>query len=360
MGHSLARTAFELRHRALLPRPRRIGQFPRRHQNHCRMVSAKRAFARHRNLQLRHKPRRYPRACDRALGHDSLWMARLRSSSPAPSALPGFVWWLTHYRKPAEHPKVSRAELDTHQSRSASVRSPKSPWSKIIWLSPDVGLFAGEIPHRPHLVVLSLLAAEIFRHPLSSRALTSRPAAHHRLQRVGRRQHRRRMAPRALSSSAGLSMVKARLFTMLLFACMVTPIFFASRTRFRVGRRRPSQPRRRRAPGMVRQSLHHRIRHVPQERRRRSRRHRRHGRLCRGRPLLSQRGMDPSDHSQLLVAIWNCRQRLSHRIAGASHTRTRTEEDRCPGIRVLHRKGKQGLQPLEGTRQRGRTSVNLQ
>ena len=75
-----------VRHCALLPRARRIRQLSRRHQNRRRVVSAERAFAGHRHLQLRRKHRRHPGSADRALGHAFTLDGTRPFWSPASSA----------------------------------------------------------------------------------------------------------------------------------------------------------------------------------------------------------------------------------------------------------------------------------
>ena len=75
----------------------------------------------------------------------------------------GLVWlcfWLLIYRKPEDHPRVSAEELALYPKRSAgedregSLGPPAS-------VEGDLGVFRGQDAHRPHLVVLPLLAAPL-------------------------------------------------------------------------------------------------------------------------------------------------------------------------------------------------------
>ena len=107
----------------------------------------------------------------------------------------GFAWlaaWLAIYRKPEEHPRLSRAEL-------AHIRSdPVEPTVTIPWAQPaappaDVGLRRRQVLHRPDLVVLPLLAAEVPQPDVRHHPERPRPAARRHLPRRGHRQHRRRL-----------------------------------------------------------------------------------------------------------------------------------------------------------------------
>ena len=103
---------------------RRVRSFSCQHQDRRRMVSQERAGAGDGNLQRRDKYRRH---------HHSVWWFRGsrfngagagRSSSPAPRGLSGLSFWLLLYRKPEEHPRVSKAELDYIRS------DPRPRWRK--------------------------------------------------------------------------------------------------------------------------------------------------------------------------------------------------------------------------------------
>ena len=65
--------------------------------------------------------------------------------------------WFIKYRKPAEHPTLTRAELAyINQGTTEQVGRP-TPWAKLLGSSPDLGVCRRQIPHRSHLVVLSVL-----------------------------------------------------------------------------------------------------------------------------------------------------------------------------------------------------------
>ena len=138
------------------------------------------------------------------------------------------IWWLTHYRKPSKYPKISRAELDLiHRDPPQPVVN--LPWKKLLvyrqtWAfsvakfltDPIWWFYLYWLPKffdaRFHLGLSHLGLPLIIVYNASAVGSIGGgwlPAVMHR---------------------TGMSMVKARLTTMLMFACIVTPIFFASRT----------------------------------------------------------------------------------------------------------------------------------
>jgi len=138
------------------------------------------------------------------------------------------VWWLTHYRKPSEYPKVSRAELDKINSDPPQSVA-KIPWSKIIGYRQTWAFSLAKFLTDPiwwfYLYWLPKFFDSRFHLGLSHLGLPL--IIVYNASAVG--SIGGGWLP-ALFNRGGTSMVKARLLTMLLFACMVTPIFFASRT----------------------------------------------------------------------------------------------------------------------------------
>jgi len=138
------------------------------------------------------------------------------------------VWWLTHYRKPSEHPKVSRAELDKINSDPPQPVT-KIPWSKIIGYRQTWAFSVAKFLTDPiwwfYLYWLPKFLDARFHLGLSHLGLPL--IIVYNASAVG--SIGGGWLP-ALIHRSGMSMIKARLLTMLLFACMVTPIFFASRT----------------------------------------------------------------------------------------------------------------------------------
>jgi ACS family hexuronate transporter-like MFS transporter len=138
------------------------------------------------------------------------------------------IWWLTHYRKPSEHPKVSRAELDLIHSDPPQSAA-KIPWSKIIGYRQTWAFSLAKFLTDPiwwfYLYWLPKFFDSRFHLGLSHLGLPL--IIVYNASAVG--SIGGGWLP-ALIHRTGPSMVKARMTTMLLFACMVTPIFFASRT----------------------------------------------------------------------------------------------------------------------------------
>ena len=103
---------------------RRVRSFSRQHQDCCGMVSQEGAGAGDGNFQRRHQYRRHHHAPGGAVDHDSHGAGA--GHFIITGAL-GFVWlifWLLLYRKPDEHPRVSKAELDYIRS------DPQTRWRK--------------------------------------------------------------------------------------------------------------------------------------------------------------------------------------------------------------------------------------
>ena len=138
------------------------------------------------------------------------------------------LWWLTHYRKPAEHPKVSRAELDRINSDPPQSVT-KIPWSKIIGYRQTWAFSLAKFLTDPIWWFYLYWLPKFFdaRFHLGLTHLGLPLIIVYNASAVG--SIGGGWLP-ALINRTGTSMIKARLLTMLLLACMVTPIFFASRT----------------------------------------------------------------------------------------------------------------------------------
>ena len=138
------------------------------------------------------------------------------------------IWWLMHYRRPADQPKVSRAELELiHRDPPQPVA--KIPWKKIIVYRQTWAFSLGKFLTDPiwwfYLYWLPKFFDARFHLGLSHLGLPL--IIVYNASAVG--SIGGGWLP-ALINRTGTSMVKARLRTMLVFACIVTPIFFASRT----------------------------------------------------------------------------------------------------------------------------------
>jgi MFS transporter, ACS family, hexuronate transporter len=138
------------------------------------------------------------------------------------------IWWLTHYRKPSEHPKVSQSELDKINSDPPQPVT-KIPWGKIIGYRQTWAFSLAKFLTDPiwwfYLYWLPKFFDARFHLGLSHLSLPL--IVVYNASAIG--SIGGGWLP-ALIHRTGPSMIKARLTTMLLFACMVTPIFFASRT----------------------------------------------------------------------------------------------------------------------------------
>ena len=99
------------------------------------------------------------------------------------------------HRSPHSH----RHRTSPYLQRGRCSDGPECALDATARISPDLGLRHRQIPHRSHLVVLSLLAALVLQREIQSQLVAPGPSAYPHLQHVRGRQHRRRLAARALS-----------------------------------------------------------------------------------------------------------------------------------------------------------------
>jgi ACS family hexuronate transporter-like MFS transporter len=218
----------------------------------------------------------------------------------------GFVWlifWFLLYRKPDEHPRLSKAELDYIRC------DPAEPIGKVSWsaLLPHrqtytfvVGKFLTDpiwwfylfwVPdflQRKHGLALMNIGVPIMViyliSDVGSVAGQRRPQNHHAHLRALRYSH-----------------------------------YFRLSHRKPLGRGPADRSRRRRASGILRESVHADLRHVSCARCRLRRRHRRHG-WCHWRHAHRRGGRPrPAVDRQLYDSIRNGRKRLPHRAVPDSH-----------------------------------------
>ena len=189
----------------------------------------------------------------------------------------GFCWllfWLPTVRPP----RSSIRAVDSRRARATSAATRTSPRGgsrgcSLAAAPPDLGVRARQVHDRPDLVVLLVLDPEVPQRqarPRRCSKLGPPLVAIYLIADVGI--DRRRLAVLDAAASAAGSVNAARKTAMLVCALCVMPIVFASRVDEHVGRGRPRRPRRGRAPGLVRQPVHARVRHVPAPRRRLGRR----------------------------------------------------------------------------------------
>ena len=69
------------------------------------------------------------------------------------------AYWFFKYRKPTDHPTLTGRGTALHLSGSRRKDGPLHAMDQVAWLPADLGLCHPQVPHRSHLVVLSLLAA---------------------------------------------------------------------------------------------------------------------------------------------------------------------------------------------------------
>ena len=161
-------------------------------------------------------------------------------------------------------------------------------------LPPNLGLFDREVPYGSDLVVLSCSGCRltlVLKFNLNLSHLGLPLIIVYNVSAIGSIGGGWLPAP---FRRLGLSPNYARLAAMLFCACMVVPIFTATRLQVGVGRHRAAQRCSRRAPGMVRQSLHNILGHVSAQRGGRGGWHRRHGRISRWRNFCLLRRPHPA------------------------------------------------------------------
>ena len=112
----------------------------------------------------------------------------------------GIVWlvvWFAIYRSPDAALPRRRPRRSRGRSRSARRRQRECPRARLgraAQEAPDVGVPDRQVPDRPGLVVLSVLAAEVAQRVARHGHAAHRPAARLHLRDDDRRQHRRRLA----------------------------------------------------------------------------------------------------------------------------------------------------------------------
>ena len=78
------------------------------------------------------------------------------------------VLWFNKYRKPADHPTLTGAELRHIYKEAAEEMGPSAPWRKLLESPSDLGIYRRQVPHRSHLVVLPFLSALLFQRKIPS------------------------------------------------------------------------------------------------------------------------------------------------------------------------------------------------
>ena len=140
------------------------------------------------------------------------------------------LWWFRNYRKPTDHPTSDeRPNCGTSTRESADGHGPHRALAPTAGLPPDLGLFDREVPYRSDLVVLScsgcrLTSALKFNLNLSHLGLPL--IIVYNVSAIGSIGGGWLPAP---FRRLGLSPNYARLAAMLFCACVVVPIFTATR-----------------------------------------------------------------------------------------------------------------------------------
>jgi MFS transporter, ACS family, hexuronate transporter len=143
-------------------------------------------------------------------------------------SLTWIAWWLTHYRKPTEHPKLSSAELGYILSDPAQ-SAVKIPWIKLVVYRQTWAFSLAKFLTDPfwwfYLFWLPKFFNARFHVDLSHLGLPL--IVVYNASAIG--SIGGGWLP-AFFNRKGMTMAKARLTAMLLYACAVVPIFFAGRT----------------------------------------------------------------------------------------------------------------------------------
>lgn len=143
-------------------------------------------------------------------------------------SLTWIIWWVTHYRKPAEHPKLKPAELRYIQSDPVEKTKP-IPWKRLLIYRQTWAFSIGKFLTDPiwwfYLYWLPKYLDTRFHLGLSQLGLPL--IIVYNFSAVG--SIGGGWLP-AFLRRRGLSMPRARFWSMLFCACLITPIFLVSRT----------------------------------------------------------------------------------------------------------------------------------
>lgn len=95
---------------------------------------------------------------DAGSGTLSLWLPEPCFDGPCLGHIGAawMVWWLAEYRKPAEHPRVGAAELESFPPDERTTVEEQMPWSTLVGYRPTWAFIFCEVSYGPDMAVLSL------------------------------------------------------------------------------------------------------------------------------------------------------------------------------------------------------------
>ena len=219
------------------------------------------------------------------------------------------VWWWRNYRKPADHPTLTGAELRHIYEEAAAQMGPQVPWLRLIGYRQTWAFAIAKFLTDPiwwfYLFWLPSYFSAKFHLDLSHLGLPL--IIVYNLSAVGSIGGGWLPAP---FRKMGLSAAGARIAAMLFCACPGRAGLHPRQHHFGVDGHRPSRPGGGGASGLVGEPLHYPFGHVSAQRGRRGGGHWRHGRLRRRRAARLLHRARPGAHPQLLCALYPCIQRL--------------------------------------------------
>ncbi len=169
------------------------------------------------------------------------------------------AWWFTQLPQARRPSHADRRGAAPHLQGSRRRRWVRSvPWIKLLGYRQTWAFALGKFLTDPIWWFYLFWLPVVFQREVPSRSVAPRVAADHRLQRVGDRQHRWRLAALALPQ-AGLSRSRRARGGNALLRLPGRAGLHDRQHQFGVGGDRPAQPRRRGPPGLVGEPLHHRV-----------------------------------------------------------------------------------------------------
>ena len=220
------------------------------------------------------------------------------------------LWWFRYYRRPADHPTLTAGELRHIYQQAPADLNPSMPWGRLFSYRQTWAYSAAKFLTDPiwwfYLFWLPSYFSAKFNLNLSHLGLPL--IIVYNVSALGSIGGGWLPAP---FRRLGLSPNYARLAAMLFCACAGGSHLHGSSRPVEWMRHRADQRRGGRPPGLVGQSLHHIVGHVPAQRRRRGSRYRRHGGIRRQRAICLLRRPHSATHAQLWDPVWHRLQRLS-------------------------------------------------
>ncbi len=214
----------------------------------------------------------------------------------------GFLWllfWMPLYDAPGEPPARRRGRARATSRAIRRIRPTHIPWLQLLRYRQTWAFALGKFLTDPVWWLYLFWIPDFLNRNHGIDLQHDRAAARRDLSDRRRRQHRRRLAVVGAASSAAGRVNAGRKTAMLVCALAVLPMAFAVEGDGPVGGRRARRPRGLRAPGLVGESLHADLGHVPAPGGRLGRRPRRVGRRGRRHADREDHRLHPADDRQL-------------------------------------------------------------